>query len=196
MKQWGSALFPIALLGSLALLTFWLRYATEMPEVRNDGKHRHDPDYIVTDATLRKTDETGALQYTLKAADIRHYPDDDTTDMVFPHLVYQGSKSPTVTLNADTAHVSQNNERIDLKDNVRIHRAASKKEEAMVGTTTELTVFPDNETAFTKAPVLMTQGKSWVKGVGLQMDNRAKTYVLESQARAMLESRYAKKQKP
>ena len=196
MKQWGSALFPIVLLGSLAGLTSWLRYASQLPEIRNDGKHRHDPDYIVTNATIRKIDQTGKLQYTLKAADIRHYPDDDTTDLVTPNLVYLSAKSPTVTLTANTGHVSQNNERVDLKDDVRIHRAATKKDEAMIGTTSELTIFPDEEKAFTKAPVLMTQGQSWVKGIGLQMDNRAQTYILESQARASLESRYAKKQKP
>ena len=42
-------------------------------------------------------------------------------------------------------------------------------------------------------PVLITQGKSWVKGVGMQIDNRAQTYVLESQAFAVLESKHAKK---
>ena len=195
MKHWGSALFPLTLLTALTALTFWLRYATEQPEIRHDGKHRHDPDYIVTDATLRKIDDTGKLQYTLKATDMRHYPDDDTTDLTRPDLVYLSAKNSTVTLTADNAHVSQDAERVDLYGNVRIHRAASKKDAAMIGTTSELTVFPNDETAFTKAPVHMTQGQSWVKGIGLQMDNKAQTYVLESQARAVLESRHAKQKK-
>ena len=195
MKHWGSALFPLTLLTALTALTFWLRYATEQPEIRHDCNHRHDPDYIVTDATLRKIDDTGKLQYTLKAADMRHYPDDETTDLTKPNLVYLSAKSPTVTLTADNAHVSQDAERIDLYGNVYINRAATKKDAAMVGTTSSLTVFPNDETAFTKAPVLMTQGQSWVKGVGLQMDNKAQTYVLESQARAVLESRHAKQKK-
>ena len=96
----------------------------------------------------------------------------------------------------DIARVSQDSERIDFQGNVNIHRAATKKEAALIATTNELTAFPNDETAFTRAPVHMAQGSSWVKGVGLQMDNRAQTYVLESQARAVLESRHAKKQKP
>ena len=196
MKHWGSALFPITLLLALAGLTFWLRYATELPEPRRDGKHRHDPDYFVNDATIRKFDKTGRLHYTLKATDIRHYPDDDTTDLIKPDLVWMNLKKPTVTLNADNAHVSTDGERIDLYGNVRIHRAATAKEAAMISTTSELAVFPDEEKAFTKSAVLMTQGQSWVKGVGMQMDNRARTYVLESQARAILESRHAQKSKP
>ena len=30
MKQWGSAIFPLSILFVLALLTFWLRYASEL----------------------------------------------------------------------------------------------------------------------------------------------------------------------
>ena len=44
MKHWGSALFPLSILAALTILTFWLRYATEMTEPRRDGKTRHDPD--------------------------------------------------------------------------------------------------------------------------------------------------------
>ncbi len=196
MKQWASALFPLTLLLTLTGLTFWLRYVTEQPEIRHDGKHRHDPDYIVYDATLRKVGQTGTLEYTLKADVVHHYPDDDTLDLFKPNLVYMSSqKSPTVTVTADNAHVSDDNERIDLYGNVYIHRAATRKDAAMIGTTSTLTVFPNKEKAFTKAPVLVTQGGSWAKGIGLQMDMRAETYVIESQARAMLESRYARDRK-
>lgn len=193
MKHWGSALFPLTLLGALAALTFWLRYATELPEIRHDGKHRHDPDFIVTDATLRKIGPTGSLAYTLKATEIRHYPDDGSSDLINPDLVYLTAKGPTITTKSDTAHASDDNERIDLYGNVRIERSATKKDPAMVGTTSELTVFPNDEKAFTRSPVRITQGESWITGVGLQMDYRMQTYVLESKARALLESRHAKK---
>jgi len=193
MKHWGSALFPLTLLLTLTGLTFWLRFATEMPEIRRDGKHRHDPDYIVTDATLRKIDQTGTLKFTLKASDIRHYPDDETTDLVNPDLVYLQVKKPTTTLNSDRARMSKDGEQIDFHGNVKIYRAPFGKDAALTATTPELTAFPDEEKAFTKSPVLITQGQSWIKGVGLQMDNRALTYVLESRASALLESRHAPK---
>jgi lipopolysaccharide export system protein LptC len=196
MKQWGSALFPLSLLLALTGLTFWLRYATEFPDVRRDGKNRHDPDYIISDGVLRKLDQNGRLQYTLNAADIRHYPDDDSTDLIKPQLVYLYPKNPSVTMLAERGHSNKGGQQIDLYDNVLITRAASAQAEAMIGSTPNLTVLPDDEKAFTKSPVLITQGKSWVKGVGLQVDTRAQTYVLESQAFAVLESKSAKKKKP
>lgn len=196
MRNWGSALFPLSLLLVLTALTFWLRYATELPEPRRDGKHRHDPDYIVSDATLRKLDPTGRLQYTLNATDIRHYPDDDTTDLLKPNLVHLPVKSPIVTMSAERGHMSANGEQVDLYDNVKIVRAPSAKDEEMTAHMNELTILPDDERAFTKSPVLITQGASWLKGVGMQVNNKNQTYVLESQAVAVLESKYGKKKKP
>lgn len=195
MKNWGSALFPLSLLLTLAALTFWLRYASELPDARRDGKYRHDPDYIVNDATLRKLDNTGQLVYTLKAPEIRHYPDDDSSEVSQPHLVHLNPKKPTLTMNADTAHISSKGEQVDLHGNVRVHRAATAKDAEMILTTPQLTVLPDEEKAYTKHPVLITQGNSWIKGIGLRMDNRAQTYLLEAQARASLESRQQSKQK-
>jgi len=196
MKQWGSALFPLGVLLALAALTYWLRYATEMSEPSRDGKHRHDPDYIVTDATMRKLDVDGKLKYTLKAVDIRHYPDDDSTDITQPNLVYLNPSKPPVTVTAQRGHASKDGAQVDLYDDVRIHRAPTAKDEAMDATMAQLTVLPDDEKAYTKSPVLITQGMSWVTGIGMQVDNRAQTYVLESQARAVLESRFAKKKTP
>jgi lipopolysaccharide export system protein LptC len=196
MKNWGSALFPVTILAVLAALTFWLRYATELPEPQRDGKNRHDPDYIVSGATLRKLDPAGNLQYTLKAVEIRHYPDDDTTDMLEPDVVHLQPPKPPVSMSAERGHMSKDGERVDLYENVRIFRAASGKDEAMTAVTSQLTVLPDEKKAFTKEPVVITQGDSWLKGTGLQVDNKAQTYLLESRASAMLESKHAKKKTP
>lgn len=196
MKNWGSALFPVTILAVLAALTFWLRYATELPEPQRDGKNRHDPDYIISGATLRKLDPAGNLQYTLKAVDIRHYPDDDTTDMLKPDVVYLHPTRPPVSMSAERGHMSKDGERVDLYENVRIFRSASGKDEAMTAVTSQLTVLPDEEKAFTKEPVVITQGDSWLKGTGLQVNNKAQTYLLESRASAMLESKHAKKKTP
>ncbi|MEI7432460.1 MAG: LPS export ABC transporter periplasmic protein LptC [Betaproteobacteria bacterium] len=196
MKHWGSALFPLSIILTLAVMTFWLRYATELPEIRYDGKHRHDPDYIVTNSNLRKIDDTGKLKYTLKSPEVRHYPDDETTDLIKPDIEFLNPKKSTITMTSDRAHVSKDGEQIDLYGNARIVRAATQKDPAMISTSPDLTVFPDEEKAFTKSPVLITQGKSWIKGVGLQIDNRAQTYILESNASASLESKQAKKTTP
>ena len=63
----------------------------------------------------------------------------------------------------------------------------------MIGQTDQLTVLPDDEKAYTERPVLITQGMSWIKGVGFKADTREQTYVIESQAVASIESKSARK---
>ncbi len=190
----SSALFPLLLLLALIGLTYWLRLANELPSPQRDGKHRHDPDYIVYDGTLRKIDATGALKYTLTAKEIVHFPDDDSTEMKAPNFVQYNPSKPTMRMKADFGRMSRDGEQVDLYDNVRLHRAATAKDPETIGTTTQLTILPDEEKAYTREPVLITQGKSMIKGVGLQVDGRKQTYLLESRASAVIESKHARKQ--
>ena len=97
-------------------------------------------------------------------------------------------------MKADFGRMSRDGEQVDLYDNVRLHRAATAKDPETIGTTTQLTILPDEEKAYTREPVLITQGKSMIKGVGLQVDGRKQTYLLESRASAVIESKHARKQ--
>lgn len=193
MKHWGSALFPLGVLLVLSALSFWLRYAVDLPEARHDGKHRHDPDYIINEAQLRKYDEKGLLQYTLIANDIRHYPDDDTTDITRPRLTFLRPDKPVVSMNAERGHVSQQGERVDLSGEVKVKRAADTRQAELVATMPTLAILTGTELAFTSDPILVTQGTSWLRGVGMQLDNKNQTLVLESQALGQFQSPHAKK---
>lgn len=189
MKHWGSALFPLGILLALAAMTFWLRYAVELPDERKDGRYRHDPDYIIDQAQIRKLDKSGNLQYRLNATQIRHFPDDDTTDLDAPRIVRLSPLQPPVTMSAKRAHLSQDGQLLELYEDVRILREASPQQVAMLATMPDLTVRLDVEKAYTRSPVLITQGESWLKGVGMQVDNKTQTYVLESQATGSFLSR-------
>jgi lipopolysaccharide export system protein LptC len=196
MKRWSSAALPISILLVLAALTFWLRYATDFTEKPADGKHRHDPDYIVDGVSLRKIGQSGILEYTLIADQIRHYPDDDTTSMDRPKLVYLHPTRPPVTISAVHGVMGPKGERVDLSEEVEVRRAGSAKNPPLLVETSEMTVLTGDEKAFTKSHVLITQGGSWVQGVGMQVDNKLQTYLLESRVSGEMESRSAKKKKP
>lgn len=182
MKHWGNALFPLAVLLALAGLTFWLRHAIELPDERRDGRYRHDPDYIVEMPQIRKLDKAGNLQYTVNAKEIRHYPDDNTTDMTLPRMVAVHPGKPSVTMSSERAHLSEDGQLLELYENVQILREATAQQAALQATMPDLMVRLDEENAYTRSPVMITQGVSWLKGVGMQVDNKTHTYILESQA--------------
>ena len=74
-----------------------------------------------------------------------------------------------------------------------MHRAASDKNPSLLVETPTLTVLTSEEKAFTESPVLITQGDSWVRGIGMQVDNKLQTYLLESRVTGQIESHLAKK---
>ncbi|MCL2830412.1 MAG: LPS export ABC transporter periplasmic protein LptC [Betaproteobacteria bacterium] len=179
-----STLFPLGLLLALTGLTFWLMRVVENPENPEDRHLRHDPDYIVEALRLRKLDHEGRLRQSLTAARLTHYPDDDSTEVETPVVVFTAPDKPDITLQAQSAEISANGEAIYLKDEVRLKRdPRNAGEMPIVGEMPDLTVLTEDELAVTNSPVLITQGRSYLRGVGMKVDHKEQTYTIESQAR-------------
>lgn len=173
----AATLFPLILIGSLAGVSYWLDLASRPPTGPNDGKTRHDPDYIVENFELRRFDPEGARQHTLRAPLMRHYPDDDTTVVLSPELTYH--RVPITQVSAREARVDNQARHVELIDDVRVTRRGVAGKPDSVLTTSHLHVYPDDEIATTKEPVLITQGLTNVTGSGLEANNKTQIYVLE-----------------
>jgi lipopolysaccharide export system protein LptC len=192
MKNWVTAVFPITILGVLAALTYWLLHATAIPEVKSDGKNRHDPDYYISGMKLSKLDKSGNLKYTFTNDWIVHYPDDDTTDVTNPTLVFLSPRKPTLTMSSRMAHVTSEGEVVLMYDDVRFKRDATPLRAELLGYMPDLTINTEEEYLFTSSPVRFKQGSSWLNGVGMHMDHKTETYQIKSKAVGEFESRRAK----
>jgi lipopolysaccharide export system protein LptC len=181
MKSWPSQTFPIVLLALLAGLTFWLQKTITGDDIKHDGKLRHDPDAIAENFMVRRFDETGHIKYRLNAPYLAHFPDDDSSELKFPTLITYRPDAPTVTISAREAKTTAKGETIYLSEDVIIRRAATTKRPEMLIRTTDLTAKPDAGLAFTDSPVEVTQGQSWVKGIGAHLDNNTSRLTLKSQ---------------
>lgn len=178
-----STLFPLLIAGLLAGMTYWLELATRQQPVGIDGKSRHDPDYIVEKFVVRRFDPEGALQHTLVADQMRHYPDDDSTVVVEPRLTYH--RVPPTHASAREAHVDSAGKHVELIDDVRVSRASLDSKPETVLTTTRLDAYPDDEIATTNVPVTITQGQTRVDGSALSVNNKTQLYVLEGPVRGI-----------
>lgn len=183
MKHWPSQLFPVIVLLILAGLSFWLQSTVDRGETNHDGKFRHDPDAMAENFTVRRFDQNGQIKYRLTAPYLVHYPDDDTSELKSPTLISYQPEGATVTVMGDHAKVTAKGETIFLWDNVSVVREATPDRPEMVARMPDLTAQPDAGIAFTGSPVEITQGESWIKGVGIQIDNNTSTLVLQSQVR-------------
>lgn len=181
MKRWSGQTFPLVLLGLLAALSFWLEYSVDLPEPRRDGKVRHDPDTFVENFQIHKMNAQGVLQYRLTSPHMEHFPDDDSSLLTQPKLDYYRPNASDMTLTGKNGYVTAGGETVFFWDDVVATRAATPERPLMVTRMPDLTVQPDVGIAFTASPVEITQGRSWIKGTGMNLDNNTSVLTLNSQ---------------
>ena len=100
MKLTTTRVLPLALMFSLAMLTFWLERAVRDEEPRS-ATRRHDPDYMINNFTTTSYNREGATESVLSAAQMLHYPDDDSTELLRPHVVQTRPSKPRLTVSAE-----------------------------------------------------------------------------------------------
>lgn len=172
-------LLPLVLLAILALLTFWIDYSVQAPEPKVDGSQRHDPDYILNNFVTTRTDENGHLRYRLTATEMKHYPDDDTTELKKPQFERYEIDKPFTTIEGAKGLVSSNGEKIEFIDDVKVVRQAYDDKGEMVVLTDRLRVLPNEEKAITDRPVVIKQApKTVIHATGMIYDKKNKTVQL------------------
>lgn len=183
MRDRAASLFPLAMLVLLAALTFWLNRVLQEDKPR--GPQRHDPDYWVERFEVRRFDIDGKLQHTLVAEKLLHYPDDDTSIITAPKITYHQQAPAEVS--ARMAYIGRDGKQVDLVDSVRVvrHKPDGDAPPTVLETRT-LRVFPDDETARTRDPVVITQGNSIMRGSGLDLDNKSGITVLHGRVTGTL----------
>lgn len=173
----AATLFPLLLIGSLAGMTYWLDLTSRAPTVANNGKTRHDPDYMIENFELRRFDPEGFRQHTLRAPLMQHFPDDDSTVVFSPDLTYH--REPPTHVSAREARVDGQAKHVELIDDVRVTRGGVAGKPDSVLTTRHLDAYPDDEIATSKEPVTITQGLTHVTGSGMEANNKTQIYVLD-----------------
>jgi lipopolysaccharide export system protein LptC len=186
-----TAFFPFALLAGLAALTYWLDRMVQPAQQASQASRRHDPDYMVDTLRAVRTNETGAVIYTLAADRMVHYPDDDTTVLTRPHFVSLRSKQAPMTITAREGLVSSNGENVYFKEDVKVTRAAYADRSEMVMRTTFLHIIPDDDIAKTDRPVTITDAATVVNAVGLEMNSDTRVLKLYSNVRGTYDPKLA-----
>ena len=178
-----TAVLPLILVGMLVAFTFWLDRLTQPVALGTVGASRHDPDYMVDGLSAIRMNESGAASYTLSAAKLVHYPDDDTTLLTDPRFVNLVSAKAPVTITAHQAVVSSNGEHVYFQDDVRVTRAAFGDSSELVMRTAFLHVVPDDSLAMTDRTVTITDAATTVTAVGLELNSETHVIKLLSKVR-------------
>ena len=193
---------PVLLLGSLAALTYWLDAQIQQQPARRDGTTRHDADLFIESFRATSFDTDGRVRQSLAAKRAQHYPDDESTDFVALSMALTDPGNPRFSVTADAGTVAGDRETIVFAGNVRAVRDAAPpapKQGAAnsadgpggpVTLTTELLrVVPKQGRAATDRAVTIEEPRGIIHGVGMELDNNARTLKLKSGVRGTLQPR-------
>lgn len=179
MRFSTTRIFPLALMLSLALLTFYLERT-----VRDDESpaalRRHDPDYIVTNFTTTTYTGEGAVETVMSAQRMVHYPDDDTTELFAPRVVYAKPQQPRFSVRAERGELSRDGDEIFLYGDVVLVRDASSNRPEARMTTEFLHVLRDRSLVRTDRLVKIVEGGRSLEGRGMEYNNASRELVLRA----------------
>ncbi|MDH5191934.1 MAG: LPS export ABC transporter periplasmic protein LptC [Gammaproteobacteria bacterium] len=135
---------------------------------KEEKKLRHDPDYYVIDFTVTTMGENGKPKHLLVAERMNHYPDDDTTELLKPHMEIYRIKEPAWHIDSNRGWVSSDGKLVLLLGKVHIRRKGSKTNEPVNLWTEELRFHPDDEYAETDKHVKIKNGNSITEATGMR----------------------------
>ncbi len=171
--------FPLVLATLLAVITFWINLTVEQQGPKIDGSNRHDPDYTMNNFVTTQTDVSGKLRYVLAAAEMVHYPDDDSTVLQRPRFTQYTTDKPYTQIEGLRAYVSSNGEEVELVDNVKVVRQAFEGKGEMQVLTEKLIILPNQDLVKTDSPVIITQApKTVIHATGMVYDKKNQTVKL------------------
>jgi lipopolysaccharide export system protein LptC len=172
-------LLPIGLMLFLALLTFWINQTVQEQAARVNGLSRHAPDYMLYNFVSTRTDATGKTKYVLAAAQMRHYPDSDHTELDRPRFTQFGQDMPYTQIHGQRGKISGNGKLVEFDKQVRVTRQATAEKGEMRLLTEKLFVEPDTDIAYTDLPVTIHQKPATViTGTGMRFDKKSETMQL------------------
>ena len=175
-----TAAFPIGLLTVLAALSYWLAVVSEADPIDIGGRFRHDPDTIIQQFDGINYDAQGTRKAGLIGAELRHYPDDESSVIQRPFLRRFSVNADPATVTAHQAVVNSDGSEVDLTGDVRAYRPPQAGKSAVTLTAPHMLVLVDEERARTPGFARIQQGSSWISGTGFDADNVTQVFNFRS----------------
>ena len=169
-----SSWFPVLLLATLAMLTYWLD-AQVQSGGRGSGTGPQNPDYFLEDFAATRFGKDGSVVQHLAARKLTHFPDGQPTQVIAPTLTDTQPGKPPTRVRADTGRVSADNEHVYLSGNVVAERDGADGKGKVTLVTEYLHVQPKFEKADTDLRVTITDAAGTHTGGAMEADNKAHT---------------------
>ena len=175
-----SAYLPLLLMALLALGTWWLVKNTPLfDKPLRSAPPRHEPDYTMARFKVQRFAPEGPLRVQIEGDLMRHYPDTNTIEIDNPRVRALTPDGRATVATARRAVSNGDGSEVQLSGGAHVVREAlagavnrSADSDAAVEFRSEfLHYFVNTEQIRSHLPVTLTQGRSQLRGDGLDFDN-------------------------
>ena len=166
-RAWDSlsVYLPIALLGLMAMTSYWLvRNTPESREPELEAAPRHVPDYFMRDFSVRVFGADGKLKSEMLGVEGRHYPDTDTLEIDKPRIRILGAEGRVTTATAQRGLINSDGSEVQLFERAVVVREAHTNAQGLVTPRSEmqsnfLHLFANTEQVRSHLPVVLLRGR-------------------------------------
>lgn len=127
-----------------------------------------DIDYRIKGFDVIRMTAEGNPAHRLVATSLKHFTDDDTTELAAPRLTVFQADQPPWEIDAEQARLSADGNLVLLTGRVLIERAGAGDAPATRIITSDLRVQPRQDYAETDEPVRVETDNDWLDAVGMQ----------------------------
>ncbi|MCB1787821.1 MAG: LPS export ABC transporter periplasmic protein LptC [Chromatiaceae bacterium] len=169
MRRFRPLLAMLLVLG--ALFSWWLVDRVEESTAPGDAGPSQGPreiDYYVTGLDATRMTAAGVPAHRLRTPQLRHYTDDDTTELEKPRLTVYQDERPPWEVASERAWMSGDGSLLLLHGDVLIERAGDAQNAPLRMTTRDLRVQPREDYAETDEKVRVVSDAHSVDAVGMQ----------------------------
>ncbi|TQK04918.1 LPS export ABC transporter periplasmic protein LptC [Herbaspirillum sp. SJZ107] len=152
----------------------------------------NDPDYIVENFSFVRMAETGKPRYVISGERLTHRPADNSSVIEKPVVQGLNTEHPPMTMTAQHALVSQNQNQVDLSGDVDIQRPGAANARPLRVRTQALTFLPDEDIAKTDRAIEMKVGTATAHGVGMVANNATQQVELGGRGKIVFPPRSAR----
>lgn len=178
---------PIALLGFLALLSFWIDQSVKEAGGRNEV-NLDEPDSIVESFLAVSTDAAGVPRYRLAAQKLNHYSSNQLTLLDNPTLTHLHQEQGEMQISSNKASVTPDGEKVVFNGRVNVLRPAGPGAKEMSMQTSYLEVHIDSNEAFTEQPVVIRQPGLEITAAGMHLFADTRVLKLKGRVKAQYQN--------
>ncbi len=187
-----SLYLPIALMGMLALGTYWLVESTPVqrqPVVA--GAARHDPDYFMKNFSVRTFVESGRVKSEVFGAAARHFPDTETLEIDTVRIRSFDDKGRLTTATALRALTNRDGSEVQLFGRALIVRDMQVNRGGQTSPRIEfrgefLHAYLKTDRVVSNRPVEIRRGKDLFFADTMDYDNERQTMVMQGRVKGTL----------